>query len=57
MRKNLLGLVWGVILMATGPEPAPASLPCPIRYPPEPVSFVPETQAGGISNLEGKPVH
>lgn len=28
MRKNLLGLVWGVILMATGPEPAPASPPC-----------------------------
>jgi uncharacterized membrane protein (UPF0127 family) len=29
MRKTLFGLMWGVILMATGPELASASPPCP----------------------------
>ena len=29
MNKAVVGIVWGVILMATGVEPAPASPPCP----------------------------
>ena len=29
MRRTVFGLMWGVILMAAAPEPAPASPPCP----------------------------
>lgn len=59
MRKTVVGIAWGVILMAAGAEPAPASPPCPPQLAKKvhighqswrvDVAFTPEERERGLS--------